>query len=718
MFGYDNISIEFAYGWILLILLIVLSFIISIYAYRFTLPPISFFKKTILIILRFFALILLISIFFEPVLSLKKKINVQPTHLVFIDNSKSITAVEKKNDLIDLVDNLISLKDKLKNSNVRIFAFGADVTELLEPTNEQIKFDDKATNLSKVFRLKENLKDENQEINPASITIMTDGIITEGINPIYQAEKLGLPVYVFAVGDSSKKKDILIKNVIYNENTYLGKQTTISANVNNFGYFNLPINVSLIENNQLIESKTITLSTTGLNTVNFDYIPKEKGERKLLIKVDQISDESNKNNNTYPFFLNVTEDKIKILLLAGSPSADVTFIKRILESEETYQISSLIQISQDNFLEDNYKSKLDSANILFLIGFPNKLTSERIFNDIRNKITVKKTPFFLMLNNESDINKIKQIESELPVKIENASDSYIKVQPDINLNLSARIDLISNIPDNDWNKLPPILYPSNLVSPKSESIVVSYTKTETNKLKLPLIIQRSIASSRNIVFIGKDFWRWKLQTASSNIFLFDNLILNTAKWLSITDINKQFRVRTLKKFYSANDNVEFIAELYDELLNPLDDGEIEVNIKSNQEERTIQLTNLGNGLYEGNLLINKPGDYSYNAKAKLKNKTLHNALGKFNVGDVDVEMIDLRMNYEFLSELTKRNNGYLFFPGEFNSYLNKIEDLTKRTSSIRTRESQIKLWSNEILLIIVIILFSIEWFIRKQSSLL
>jgi hypothetical protein len=50
--------------------------------------------------------------------------------------------------------------------------------------------------------------------------------------------------------------------------------------------------------------------------------------------------------------------------------------------------------------------------------------------------------------------------------------------------------------------------------------------------------------------------------------------------------------------------------------------------------------------------------------------------------------------------------------------LNKIKDLNKRTVSVKTVESQIRLWSNEILLIIVIILFSIEWFIRKQSSLI
>jgi hypothetical protein len=323
-----------------------------------------------------------------------------------------------------------------------------------------------------------------------------------------------------------------------------------------------------------------------------------------------------------------------------------------------------------------------------------------------------------MLNNDVDLNKLKQLENELPVKLENTSDNYIKAQPDINFSSTEKFDLINNIADGDWNKLPPILYPPNMASAKAESRVISFIKTETNKMKLPLIVQRNLASSRSICFIGKEFWRWKLQTSVDNINLFDMLKLNTARWLSATDGNRQFKVKTLKKFYSAMDEVEFVAEFYDELLNPINNGNIEITIKGEKESKSLQLTDLGNGLYEGKIVLSNPDDYSFSARAKLNNSTLHTASGKFNVGDVDVEMLDLRMNYEFLYELSKRTNGELFSPMDFDLYLNKIKDLNKRTVSVKTVESQIRLWSNEILLIIVIILFSIEWFIRKQSSLI
>lgn len=717
MFGYDKINISLSNHWLILILLIAIALIFTIYSYQFTLPPISNLKKSFLIVLRFIALILLISIFFEPILSLQKKVEIQPAHLIFIDNSKSISSVGRKDTLNQIITDLFNIKDLLKENDIRIFSFGSEVNQLKDFNNEQINFDEKTTNISKIFRLNEILKDENKKLNPASITILTDGIITDGANPTYQAEKLGLPVFIFAVGDSTRKKDVFIKNVLFNENIFLNIPTTISTTINNFGFANSLVNVSLLEENKILESQIISLNSSGVNTINFNYLPKEKGERKLQIKVDQLEDESNKSNNIYPFFINVSEDKTRILLISGSPNPDLTFIKNTLETDENYLVNSFTQIEPERFLEQNFKTKLDSADILFLINFPNKFTSDELFNQIKNKILTRKTPFFLIINNDVDFNKIKQIENELPIKLENVSDNYIKAQPDINFSSTEKFDLINNIADGDWNKLPPILFPPNLASAKAESRVISYIKTETNKMRVPLIVQRNIASSRSICFIGKEFWRWKLQTAINDLNLFDVLILNSAKWLSVLDGKRQFKVRTLKKFYSAIDEIEFVAEFYDELLNPINSGNVEINIKGEKESKTLQLTELGNGLYEGKIALNNPGDYSFTAKAILNNSILHTAAGKFNVGDVDVEMLDLRMNYELLSELSKRTKGDLFSLTDFDSYLKKIKEINKRTSSVKTLESQIKLWSNEILLIVVIILFSIEWFIRKQSSL-
>ena len=714
MFGYDKIEVSLSFSWIIFILLILAAFAYSFFVYRFTLPPVSQIKRFTLAFLRFLALSILILVFFEPVLSLEKKVKVEPLNLVFVDDSKSM----RINDGTQRIEKTLSLIDKLKSSdlknNVMFYSFASDVKQIdADKINDELKFDKTSTNFSKIFN-SDLLKDKNV----ASLTIISDGVITEGSSPLYLAEKFGIPVISIAVGDSSKKKDVAIRNVLFNEYVYAETPTSISATIINLGFEGQSISASLFEGNSLIEQQQIILDESGVNSANFTYTAEQSGEKKLSIRINNLSGESSTANNVYPFFLNVRSNKVKVLLLSGSPSPDLSFMKNALQKENNFQVNTLTQVSSSNFLEINPNQKIDSADVIFLLSFPTKETSQEIFNRVKEKILNKNTPFFLMLNNSTDISKLSQISNELPITIQNIRDDYLNAQPDLNTDEFNNPIISTNINLNDWNNLPPILYTSGNILPKTESKVLSYLKVDNNRLKQPLIVSRNFASKRSVCFVGKDFWKWKLQTTPKNIQLYDNLVINIAKWLSVTDEQKQFNVRTLRKFYSADDEVEFVAELYDESLNPINDAEINITIKSATDETELTLTSIGNGLYDGKIKLLKSGDYNYSAEAKLNGKLYKKESGRFNVGDIDIEMIETKMNYELLNDLSIRTGGSFFLPDDSEFIINKIRESIKKVSDEKVVESQFRLWSDEWILVIVILLFSLEWFIRKQSGML
>ncbi|MGQ9798218.1 MAG: vWA domain-containing protein [Ignavibacterium sp.] len=714
MFGFDKIEVSLSFSWVIFILLILVALAYSFFVYRFTLPPVSEIKRFTLAFLRFLALSILILVFFEPVLSLEKKVKVEPLNLVFVDDSKSM----RINDGTQRIEKTLSLIDKLKSSdlknNVMFYSFASDVKQIdADKITDELKFDKTSTNFNKIFN-SDLLKDKNV----ASLTIISDGVITEGSSPVYAAEKFGIPVISVAVGDSSKKKDIAIRNVLFNEYVYAETPTSISATITNNGFEGQSISASLFEGNSLIEQQQIILDESGVNSANFTYTAQQSGEKKLSIRINNLSGESSAANNVYPFFLNVRSNKIKVLLLSGSPSPDLSFIKNALQKEKNFQVNTLTQVSSSNFLEINPNQKIDSADVIFLLSFPTKETSQEIFNRVKEKILNKNTPFFLMLNNSTDISKLSQISNELPLTIQNIRGDFLNAQPDLNTDELNNPIISTNINLNDWNNLPPVLYTSGNILPKTESKVLSYLKVDNNRLKQPLIVSRNFASKRSVCFVGKDFWKWKLQTAPKNIQLYDNLIINIAKWLSVTDEQKQFNVRTLRKFYSAGDDVEFFAELYDESLNPINDAEINIKIKSTTDETELSLTSIGNGLYEGKIKLLKSGDYNYSAEAKLNGKLYKKESGRFNVGDIDIEMIETRMNFELLNDLSLRTGGSLFFPDDSDFIINKIRESIKKVSDNKVVESQFRLWSNQWMLVIVILLFSLEWFIRKQSGML
>ncbi len=712
MFGYEKIDLNLSFNSIFFFIALILLAAYSIYVYRFTLPPVSKIKRFILTLIRSLALILLLFIFFEPVLTLTKKNILAPLNLFFFDNSKSI-AINDGTNRIDKIKSLIEQTNSASlNGDKQIYSFGYDVNQVSTDSLATFGFSETTTDFAKIF------SNINQtENNISSITIVSDGVITEGSTPIYSAEKLGIPVFTVGIGDSTQKNDVEIKNVINNEFIYAETPTTILATILNKGFAGKSSQISLYENTQLIEQKSLTLDASGVNSIAFDYTPKLSGEKKLTIRIANQNSESTYLNNQKVFYINVLSNKINVLLLSGKPSADLTFIKNSLSADENLKVNTLTQISAGNFLEQNPQQKLDSADIIYLIEFPTNLTSEDFLTRLKNKLEIRNTPFFLLLSGDVDLNKLNRISSLLSFSVQTIDKNYLQVQPDIQISEISNPVLINNL-INDWNNLPPISQPLISLTIKPESKILSKVRINNQPRNNPLIITRSFGSKRSLAVIGKDIWKWKLQTASKNLTLFDNFIVGSTRWLNAPDDQKKVRIKTSKQIYSTGETVQFSAQVYDESFNPVNDAEVKIQINNKDQKQILLLSSVGGGLYEGNFTPEINGDYFFNGNSSINGKYLGDDKGSFNVGDVDIEMIETRMNYEFLNLLSNQTNGKYFSSEKYKDLLNLLDNRNKSSSKEKFITSEIRLWSDEWLLIIVIILFAAEWFIRKRAGML
>ena len=256
------------------------------------------------------------------------------------------------------------------------------------------------------------------------------------------------------------------------------------------------------------------------------------------------------------------------------------------------------------------------------------------------------------------------------------------------------------------------------ITVKPESKIISKIRINNQPRNNALIVSRNLGSKRSVGVIAKDIWRWKLQTANKNLTLFDNFIISSSRWLNAPDDQKKVKIKTSKKFYSSGEVVEFSAQVYDESFNPVNDAEVKININSKDSKDEINLNSIGGGLYEGSISFSKNGDYLFKGIASINGKSLGEDKGSFNIGDVDIEMVDTRMNYEFLSLLAAQTKGQYFSPDKFSELIAKLNEINRNSSKEKIITSEIRLWSDEWLLVIVILLFAIEWFLRKRSGML
>ncbi|MDY0080950.1 MAG: hypothetical protein RBR95_10225 [Ignavibacteriaceae bacterium] len=708
----DSISLNINGSWYILIPLILMSGLFTYYLYKITIPKINRRIKWLLISLRTLSLIIILFLFFEPILAINSKREVNPTTLVFIDNSGSMSAASNTKILTE--DFLKKWTNLRSTDDLSIFLFGDSTREFTETS--RINFSDKTSNFTKIID-----KVRESEENITSVLLVSDGIITDGVNPINGAEKLGIPFYTIGLGDTTKNKDLILRNIVYDKNLLSNSSAPILVSLEQRGFNGSKVTASLLEDNRLIEQKDILLDDNNSQTFLFNYTAKIPGEKKLTLKLSTVENEKNPNNNSKTFFVTVLENRKNIVLISSSPSSDLTFIKNSLFLDSTLSVKTITEIGAGRFLEGNNIDKvLDSAGIIFLLGFPSRNTSNDIVNKVTSLINKNKIPYFILFNNLTDLNKVKSIENELPFTIVSSNIEAVKlVQPSVPVNQLRNPILQSNSinTEDGWNSLPPIFRTNIEIRPKPESEVVSNVSINNVPLNLPLILTRDVSSKKSIAVLGFDIWRWKLMKPGTDIF--DRFILNSQRWLSVKADNKQVKLETSKQVYSSGEEITLLGEVRDKSQNAVENANVKVDITSPTGLKlSINLVSLGNGLYQSNFISRESGDYSFTGEAHDDGLLLGKDGGRFTVSDQELELLNTAADIDFLRLLANRTNGEFFMNEDYDKALPLLEKLNSSASNEVSEIKEYSPLSSLTIILLLIVIFALEWFIRKRYGLL
>ena len=456
-----------------------------------------------------------------------------------------------------------------------------------------------------------------------------------------------------------------------------------------------------------------------MQTESLSFTPKSSGEKKLILSVSSLDGEFTLANNKIVKYVNVLSDKIRILMVSSSPSPDFSFIKNVIEQEDNFAVSSIVETSNGKFLNEVNYSNIDSADIFFLIGFPSASSQKELADKIFNKINIDKTPYFFVLSPGTDVSRFLSSDSQSSFSANQSANNFREVQPEINQQ-NNEVSLIKKDPEErlSWQNLPPVIQLTGIYQAKPESKVLAFVKLNNKVTDQPLIITRNFSSSRSISVLAGNIWKWKLQTVKKENHLFDSFITNSVKWLNSADDIKRIKINTLRKSYSQGEPVDFVARVFDESLNPLEDAEVNVDISSGENKYDLSLQNIAPGIYEGSININETGDFNFNGQVSLNGSQIGKDNGSFNIGEIDLEFLNPRMNYEFLNLLSQSTHGEFFLPNEFDNYERRISAVISGSSKEKIVTSEINFWSSEWLLGLVVLLFSLEWFLRKRFGML
>ncbi len=708
-FGFIRFNFSVAWsGWIYILFALILI-IFSYFVYRYTLPKVSIFSRFVLTAIRTAIFLLILLLIFEPYLRIISESEKTKSVYIFVDNSNSI-AVKDSIKRKQQIENLVNKLSTVPNLDVKLFSFGNKIDSL--PTIKNLTLNNSQTNFGKVSEFL-----TSRQTNIKSAVIISDGIITNGIDPIYQLEKLQFPIFTVGVGDTSIHKDAQISSVSFNQFVYAGKETKIEATIINNGLGNQPAHVQLIAEDIVINSQNIVLNSSGMNKIIFPFTPESAGEKKLRILLTPLPGEQNTNNNSSSFFIDVLGTKIKVALISSSPSADVSAVSNALENDKNIQLIKNIQVTKDKNWNDKGSFNLDSAKVLFLIDFPSSHSSQKLIGDVLKAIE-RGTPFFISLSNEIDFSKLSVFEKYLPVFINEASSESNSVQAVVNSQqFSSSFSQLNNS-SSVWNNLPPINQISSDVNMKPESHLIVNSKLRELILKNPLVAVRSMANQRSFLINGWNYWRWSLQSAENKSDFFKNFINEIVKWLNLSSDKKQFIVRTNKKVFTLDETVEFTAEVYDKAFNPIDTAQVSVSIQHGGKNYSIMLNPNGNGMYTTSFIPESAGDFLFNGSTNVSGEKLDFKNGRFNISNIPAERINTQMQIDYLKRISISTNGKYCSIDQSELLKEKLYDISRKSNPMIENKHEYELWNNYNILLLIISLLVLEWLLRKRFGMI
>ena len=655
--------------------------------------------KYILAFLRSAAITLISFFLLSPLIKTKKIEEDKPIIVLLQDNTSSLNVSFGNYNKQKYLEQLAALQEKIKDKFELVsYNFSDQLIDFKTP-NFSEKETDISASINEVFT-------RHASQNIGAIILASDGIFNKGNSPIYNKNALTTPIYTIALGDTSLKKDALIKSVRYPDVVYLGDQFNINVQIeaNHLQGQNTVLEISSPEGK--ITSKVISINEDHFN-FQTDVIgdANKAGILQYKIKLKTIAGEAILENNFDVAYIEVIDGRQKILMLYDAPHPDIKAFKNAIEQNKNYQFE---QADIKNY-SGNYKD----ANLIILHGLPSLGASNKL-NTIQ-EIVASQTPVLLVLSANTNLAQFNSLQKILQIAGSslNGNDVYPMYENSFS-KFTINESTLKTI-----QTFPPLLSPFGRYQLATTASVFYKQKIGNIATENPLLLFNEVNGKKTGMFCGEGIWRWRMNEFlhNKNYNATDELINKCVQYITVKGDKRKFKVHAQKNIFNANEQILLDAELYNESYELVNDVDASCIVKGdNGKEFNFTFDKTMNA-YTLNAGILPVGNYVVNAKTNYKGKA-NTASCSFAVRAVIIETLNTQANHQLLNTLTNQSGGKFYYPNNMEKIADDLQK-DKRIKTILFETFNTKpLIDLKWLFFLALLFLSIEWFIRKFNGII
>jgi hypothetical protein len=626
----------------------------------------------------FLTLILIIS----PKIKKRNVEEQKPIVLLLQDNSSSIKKA-LGNDAVNYQKKLLELQNKIAES-YRLVSYNLDGPY---PKDSVQGYTAGSTNLTKAISEATELYSQQ---NLSAIILASDGWYNEGNNPLYAEIPLNGALYSIAIGDTAIPQDIRIAKLYANKSTSLNSQWEVRADIVATRCNGVQQNVVLCNaEGNIVATAPISINSNQFDaSVVFSVKASKVGLQQFSVSTQKIGTEVNIANNTANIFVDVIEEKKKILLLAAAAHPDIKAISYALKGLDQYELTIKMANESPNNLQEY------AAIILHQIPCNSNTISAANF---------KNKNLWLITGLQNNYFEVNQLQKAVSFGLGIATRS---VEPVFNTSFSSfslpnNIAAISDI-------LPPLSVSASDFNANANSQVL-FNDKNGKALWAMLSGQHNSA-----VLCGEGLWRWRLYEYKNTKqhLVVDECIRQTLNFLTANNNAKPFRTELAKYIWNNPEHVSINAFLYNANNEQINKPEANLVVKdSNGRSMNFSFERNGNA-YRLDLGALAPGTYNYVATTIYEGKNLSDQ-GKFMVSTSTLEDQENGCNYPLMYALAAKNKGACFNTQNMLSVYDSIARNQGIKPLLNEQIEQTDLIDWKWLFAIILFMVTAEWLVRK-----
>lgn len=650
----------------------------------------------LLAFLRFSALSLIGLLILNPLLKYVKNEKVNPIILLLEDHSASIKEGMNEKDLLKYQTKRNQLQEKLSQKyTVQSYRFGLEINDTIAENIYTLQGTDIDKSLNQLAQ-----KHIGQHIG--AVILSSDGIYNQGLNPVYNTQFPGVPIYTIALGDSTSPTDAWIQRLRYNDIIYLGDELQILVDVAAENLEQKTMKVDLKNaRGQVLQTQNVTINSNEWNhTVELKIAAQNVGIQKFKVTISPLANEKSYQNNQQEFYIQVIDGRQMVTIVYDAPHPDLKLIKEAISQLKNIDLN-IVQVN-------DLKTIPSDVDLWVLHGLPSLNNPNA--NAIINKIAASKTPIWWILSAQTNLNAFNQVQSSIQFQQVNRLPNETTPLYET----SFQKFFVSEDAVNWLSQAPPLLVPYGQYQLSSATEVIWKQKIGSVTTANPLLVTEEANGNTSAILMGEGIWRWGMQ----EFLQYDNKnktfewIERLLQFLANKKDHRPFRIRTGKSIYHEGEWISLEGAIYNEATQMVNTPDVKVILKGNNSFSSEFLMDKTLHAYSYNIGKLPAGEYEVQAKTTFNNKKLSSNY-KFAVQKFAIESNKIKADFQLLNTMAIQHQGKMVGIGNMETLLNEIENNEQIQPIIKEISSSKSIIDYQLMLFIIFLLLFIEWFLRR-----